>query len=131
MNVYVPPVNSMSVDFDLADRLPCMDVGKWIVCGDWIAHNACWYPFVESDTRGARLLDWCDDLGLHVVNDGSGTREDRGTGRMSVPDVSCGSLSDACDWSVHTGFTSDHLPDVIQFGDSVSAVASTFRMMWD
>jgi len=134
LNVYVPPVNSFNVDMNVLDRLPDMSEGRWIVGGDWNAHDVAWDEFVESDSRGADLVTWADGRGLHVLNDGSATRLERGSGRPSVPDVSLVSscLRDICRWSVSVGFTSDHLPVVIDVGgNGRDERPPSKRLMWD
>jgi len=132
-NVYVPPVNSREVTLSEVERCIC-DESRWIVCGDWNAHDGSWDPFVAGDERGAWLVEWFEERDLHVMNDGSGTREERGTGRLSVPDVTAVSrmLADDCSWQVVPGFLSDHLPIILSVGaGDPERRREVKRLMWD
>ena len=70
-----------------------------------------WDPFLKFDDRGEEIEDW-----MEVLNDHSGTRFDRHTGKESSPDVTlCRKyFAGKCDWSTldHIG-NSDHLPIII------------------
>jgi ribonuclease HI len=133
VNVYAPPESGVHVNLSLLECLPDMREGAWIVCGDFNAHARDWDPYAESDERGTMLLEWADGAGLHVLNDGTATRRERGTHRMSAPDVSLVSdcVLDGCGWRVHEGFTSDHLPIVIELHGESDQRENDMRRMWD
>ena len=133
VNVYVPPASGVNVDLSVLERLPRMDAGCWIVGGDWNGHHTCWDAVAEQDDRGEWLLEWYDDRGLVVMNDGSMTRKERGTARQSSPDVTLVSRNMAtdCHWSVCEKFMSDHLPLVLKYGVELVEKRCVQRCVWD
>ena len=101
--------------------------------GDWNGHHSCWDELAEPDARGEWLLEWFDDRGLAVLNDGAVTRRERGTVRRSTPDVSLVSRSVAtnCRWAVFDKMLSDHLPMMVEFGEGVDDRKCVQRCVWD
>ena len=75
-----------------------------------------WNDNQPSDHMGKRLEIWLIDSGMGVLNDGSGTRINRGTGNLSAPDVSI--MHQSClaraDWWVGPHLGSDHFPVMIR-----------------
>ena len=69
------------------EGFPNMSCGRWIIGGDWNAHDVQWDELVNSDDRGLELSDWVEGRGLVVCNDGTVTREERSSSRRSTPDV--------------------------------------------
>jgi len=134
VNVYVPPVNSRVVELSGIEGMCDMSEGSWFVGGDWNAHNICWDPFVEGDERGEMVMEWLDERGLVVLNDGTASRKERGSGRPSVPDVTAvsGGMRNECRWEVVEGFTSDHFPIVVTVGEGgVRPSREVKRLMWN
>ena len=83
-----------------------------IICGDLNGHNALWGS-KKNDANGNVIIDIINDFNLVCLNDGSGTRIDRSTGKMSCLDLTLVSMKIAakCTWVVGDDFwDSDHLP---------------------
>ena len=85
VNIYAPPASSSTIDLKVLDNLPDMREDRWIVGGDWNAHDGQWDLTAKPDKRGEELLDWIDEQQLIVCNDGSVTRKERGSDRKSTP----------------------------------------------
>ena len=133
LNVYAPPVNSGTLEEALLDVLPVGNGGNWIVCGDFNAHHVEWDSLVVGDSRGRRLMDLADEHMLAVLNDGTPTRAERGTQRLSSPDVTLctGSLAANMRWEVIRGMSSDHFPIVCELGGREEAAADKAQPTWD
>ena len=86
-NVYIPPTSSRQEEESIdLNRLP---KGKeWIVLGDVNAHHEAWDNFLNPDVRGEKIMEWVDAGRFMVINNGAATRIERGSGRLSTPDVS-------------------------------------------
>ena len=114
-NVYVRPANSEGEVVKLETSL--IPTGKnSIICGDFNAHSEVWDPFLKFDDRGEEIENWIQTNDLEVLNDHSGTRFDRHTGKESAPDVTfCGQdFAGKCEWSTSDPIgNSDHLPIII------------------
>ena len=133
INVYAPPANSASVDLEVLSKLPSMHSGRWVVAGDWNAHDRCWDLVSAPDARGGMLMEWADDVGLTVANDGGVTRVERGTSRHSTPDVTLTSrgLRDRCTWEVKHQLGSDHWPILIEVGGGHTPTGGKSSLVWN
>jgi ribonuclease HI len=111
MNVYIPPASTTTGDGRL-ERLRGSGEGKWVVGGDFNAHHSLWESRGKMDARGRKLVEWADERGLTILNDGSVTWQGRGTGVTSTPDVTLCSeeVAGLVEWEVCTGLGSDHRP---------------------
>ena len=129
-NLYCRPSRSHTAQSTLA--LPVLpNSPDCLILGDLNAHHNMWDEFQPIDTREEETLDWCLENDLHVMNDGSHTRNNiHSTARQtpdsegkSSPDVSiCGSTwSRGYTWitTVPIG-SSDHLPILITLDEAVS-----------
>ena len=110
-NVYCPPSSSeRTTSFD-ATNIPIHT--NSIICGDFNGHDELWDEHASPDKRGEEIEEWATTNGLTVINDGTPTRWDRHSKKMSTPDVTfCGSdFAGKADWSVGEPIDkSDHLP---------------------
>jgi ribonuclease HI len=121
-NVYVPPHNSKGQDVIrlVTDIIPALKSS--LICGDLNAHTPLWDSIQPMDERGEQLVDWAMDTQLSILNDGSATRVNVGTGNGSTPDLTlCGSdLSGKVSWRVGEPIgSSDHLPIEITINSKV------------
>ena len=120
-NFYCPPENSkgQEIQFDL-DLIPA--VASSIICGDFNAHHPIWDQIQPEDSRGTDMVDWSNLKNLSLLNDGSVSRHNPGTGNGSTPDITlCGSFwSDKSSWAVDGNEIggSDHLPIIISIHTS-------------
>jgi ribonuclease HI len=113
-NVYAPPRR----DGAAADGL---DWG-WlpaeansIISGDFNAHSPLWDEQQPSDRRGETLEEWIMGSSMAILNDGSVTRVNPGTGGLSTPDVTLAdsNIASACTFAVDESMGSDHLPVIV------------------
>ena len=81
-NVYIPPGES---DVDLSWIQTSKNT---VLAGDWNGHTRLWDESQPEDKRGDKMLDWIILNNLSCLNDGTGTRINRGTGNENAPGVS-------------------------------------------
>lgn len=112
--IYIPPrinINDNLRDFMLRYR------DKFLMLGDVNCHSEVWgNPF--SDVRGRKLLDYIDEAGLVILNDGSPTRINYANQRPTAVDISLATPDIALEfeWKViEEPLGSDHLPIILKF----------------
>ena len=68
-----------------------------------------------------------------MLNDGSTTRRDRGSGLESTPDVSLAheDVAGTCNWTVHRKLSSDHYPIVVEVGTRAEKVQKAKVYAWN
>ena len=92
------------------------DPSKLIVLGDFNSHNTLWGSSV-TNCNGRALEDFILENDLVLLYDGSGTRSDPHSGKLSKLDITLASpqIGNKCDWSVLPGILgSDHFPIIIE-----------------
>ena len=79
------------------------------------------------------MADWAAESGLVILNEGDVTRVERGSGRVSSPDVSLCSqpLAGELGWRVVKALGSDHFPILISSGEAVQQGENKGRLVWD
>ena len=116
-NVYCPPSSSQAHE-SLRLATETLPAGKdCIIAGDFNAHSILWDSEQPPDNRGTDVEDWAIENDLNILNDGSPTHVNRGTGGLSTPDISfCGkSWQNKTAWSVEDPIgNSDHNPILIE-----------------
>ena len=83
-----------------------------VICGDLNGHNSLWGS-EKNDTNGNVIIEIINDFNLVCLNDGSRTRIDKSTGKMSCLDLTLVNMNIApkCTWMVGDDFwDSDRLP---------------------
>uniref|UniRef100_A0A1I8J844 PWWP domain-containing protein n=2 Tax=Macrostomum lignano TaxID=282301 RepID=A0A1I8J844_9PLAT len=130
LNCYMPPGEDGEWRKSL-NRLPSGE--KWIVGGDFNAHDEAWDGEVEEDARGSTLTEWADDRNLVCLNDGSATRVSKGTGIRSTPDVTfCHNTQEQqWSWSTLQKLSSDHLPILLQAGGGKTEEKARRLIRWN
>ena len=129
LNVYCPPHNSEGINEDTIERtikkLPKDEC--WLIEGDWNAHHHLWDNMVPKDRRGKGLNKWIKENRGFVLNDGSVTRQERGTQRRSTPDITLchESWVSRMEWRTLQRLSSDHL--VIEIGINAEVVTEPPR----
>lgn len=105
---------------------------KMIVCGDFNAHNTLWGS-IKNDKNGRLVEDMLEDYDLVCLNDGTGTRIDRRTGRLSCLDLSMVSRKFGAEftWFVEDcAWDSDHFPVVFSMHASFVYNKANFIPKW-
>lgn len=118
VNIYNPCLQIG--DDELANVLDGIE-GSVLICGDLNGHNHLWGG-KHNDRNGQVIEDFINNSDLVCLNDGSGTRIDKRTGKMSCLDLSIISNSCAakCSWRVEENcWDSDHFPISIGIFDKV------------
>ena len=118
-NVYLPNTSNQHNSFDPSLIKPGP---ASLILGELNGHSQMWDQIQPQDQREDEILDWILDNDLHILNDGSATRNSRITGNDSTPDISlCGS-----NWSAKTSWrlaepigSSDHLPIFIELNHKI------------
>ena len=112
------PLNSADLEEDLLHTLPGGNGDDWLISINFNANHSNWDRLAREDQRGRWLMEWADERGLVILNDGSPTRTERGTNRVSSPDVTlcCGLLAERAVWKVDRALGSDHFPILAEFG---------------
>lgn len=88
------------------------------VCGDLNGHSTLWGSEI-TDKSGKAIEAMADDNDFMCLNDGTGTRIDVKTGKLSCIDVTfCSEFAfNRCRWNVLSdNWGSDHFPIISQFG---------------
>ena len=109
VNVYN---TSADINMEIFDKLLDGINGTVMLCGDFNAHNTLWGS-IKNDKNGKLIEDMLDDYNLVCLNDGTGTRLDKHTGRLSCLDLTLVSrdLGVDCTWFVEDcAWDSDHFP---------------------
>ena len=110
-SVYCP--SDVALDNDELDALHHHFGGRnSVILGDFNAHHCLWGS-QRSDTRGRQMMDFISGSDLAILNDGSPTRIDDGTGDVSCIDLSLVSSNIAArfEWATYDDtLGSDHLP---------------------
>jgi len=92
---------------------------KMVWCGDFNSHNTLWGS-EKRDQNGLVVEELLELRGLVCINDGSGTRIDIGSGKMSALDLTLVSdnLARKSTWNVMTqnNIGSDHFPILCKIG---------------
>ena len=130
-NVYIPPTRTREEE----DRITWNKLPKgenWVILGDLNAHHEAWDNLVDGDERGEKVMEWVDENRLMVINDGSATREERGTGRQSTPDVTIchEGLAGRTSWTVKPKMFSDHLPVILELNKKHEKGKQVNRYAW-
>jgi len=109
VNVYAPPVRQGGLNPNWSSLVVSQNR---IFAGDWNCHSPLWDPFQPADRLGEELEEWVGRNQLGVVNDGAGTRMNRGTGGWSCPDITVApnALLGRVEWSCLDLRGSDHVP---------------------
>ena len=114
VNVYRPPSRRAHQvqDFSTSELPTAQNI---IIGGDLNVHASSWDQWQPEDEMGAKLEDWMADNDFGIVNDGSATRVNAGTGGRSAPDVTMVNnfWLDKVEWSTIECMGSDHLPIII------------------
>ena len=118
-NMYLP---NSSTQHNLFDPFLIKPGPSSLILGDLNGHSQMWDPIQPQDRRGDEILDWILDNDLHILNEGSATRNSRITGNDCPPDISlCGS-----NWSAKTSWrlaeligSSDHQPILIEINHKI------------
>ena len=118
-NVYLTNTSTQHNSFDPSLIKPGPSS---LILGDLNGLSQMWDPIQPQDQRGDEILDWILDNDLHILNDGSATRNSGITGNESTPDIFiCGS-----NWSAKTSWrlaepigSSDHLPILIEINHKI------------
>ena len=134
LNLYVPPEARGRLEEENLRALPDCREGRWLVCGDWNAHDVMWDEWVSGDRRGEMVLEWMSERELRLLNDGAATRRGRGTGNLSAPDLSMVSddLAQDVQWEVVRELGSDHFPILIRGnGDGTTGGSQERVLAWD
>jgi endonuclease/exonuclease/phosphatase family metal-dependent hydrolase len=133
-NVYCPPIRGETAAsaFNTCG-LPASK--RDIVLGDLNAHSPLWDRLQPSDNRGEAIEGWMMEKDFAVVNDGTPTRVNRGTGRGSAPDVSLVHQSqvDKVGWGCLECLGSDHLPILLEWECRVEVLKArvpSLRRSW-
>lgn len=103
-----------------------------IICGDFNSYNTLWGSD-RTDRNGNVIESFIDTHDLFCLNDGSGTRLDTHTGKMSCIDLTfCSqSLAHKCSWFVHDDkWGSDHYPICLQVGIDTYRSNPTHSSSW-
>ena len=80
--------------------------------GDFNGHSVAWDNRMDEDQRGKDILEWADNNGMHICNDGTPTRTSPENGNESAPDVTIANknISGKVNWKVLDSIGSDHHP---------------------
>ena len=89
-----------------------------ILLGDFNAHNRLWEPHCTIDNAPSKeIIQFINNKGLVLLNDGSPTRHDINAGRLSALDLTFASpnLSGKSEWKAHDHLLgSDHYPVILE-----------------
>ena len=122
-NFYCPPNNTLPGNPDKLLRLDLLPTSKnAIIAGDFNAHSPIWDNVQKEDERGEILETWVSNNDLHILNDGSPTRINKGTVGLSTLDISIvgSNWSGTTDWVVEDDIgASDHQPILISVRDQI------------
>ena len=114
VNVYRPPSRRAHQvqDFSTSELPTAQNI---IIGGDLNVHASSWDQWQPEDEMGAKLEVWMADNDFGIVNDGSATRVNAGTGGRSAPDVTLinNFWLDKVEWCTIECMGSDHLPIII------------------
>ena len=125
INIYCPPDSKKRpADLDMA-WLPANS--NTIYAGDLNAHSRLWDNTQRPDERGTTVEDWLIDNGLHCLNDGAHTRNNRASAGESTPDVTISSqdISSKIKWHVdHNAMGSDHLPIILELNNGTTRLVN-------
>ena len=92
------------------------DASGVILLGDFNSHNAMWGS-PSTNQNGKTLENFIIDNNLMILNDGSGTRLDPRTGKLSHLDITLASpqIANRCYWKVAANkLGSDHFPVITE-----------------
>ena len=84
-NVYLPNTSTQHSSFDPSLIKPGPSS---LILGDLNGHSQMWDPIQPQDQRGDEILDWILNNDLHILDDGSATRNSQIIGNGSTPDIS-------------------------------------------
>ena len=125
LNIYCPPIRTLPGESRTAGFDPSvLPSGRRVVIGgDVNAHSPLWDDNQPSDEMGEALEQWLLEKEMGVLNDGSPTRVNRGTGGGSAPDLTIvhSSLVGSARWEVADSFGSDHSGLLIELDCGVCA----------
>ena len=125
LNVYCPPIRVLPGETRTAGFDPSvLPSGRRVVIGgDVNAHSPLWDDSQPSDEMGEALEQWLLESQMTVLNDGSPTRVNRGTGGGSAPDLTVvhSSLVGRAKWAVSESFGSDHSAMLVELECGVCA----------
>ena len=125
LNVYCPPIRVLPGELRTAGFDPSvLPSGRRVVIGgDVNAHSPLWDDNQPSDEMGEALEQWLLESGMSVLNDGSPTRVNRGTGGGSAPDITVvhSSQMSGATWEVADSFGSDHSGLLVELACGVVA----------
>ena len=133
LNVYCPPIRVLPGESRTAGFDPSvLPSGRRVVIGgDVNAHSPLWDDNQPSDEMGETLEQWLLESQMAVLNDGSPTRVNRGTGGGSAPDLTMVHSSQVgrATWEVTESFGSDHSALLVELECGV-CVRSTPSVEW-
>ena len=125
-SAYCP--SGVALDNDELDALHHHFGGRnSVILGDFNAHHCVWGS-QRSDGRGRQMMDFIAGSDLVILNDGSPTRVDDGTGDVSSIDLSLVSsnLATRFSWATYDDtLGSDHLPIVLSLSCDFVRTPST------
>ena len=132
-NVYCPPTRGANhVQEFCTSELPVTQNN--IIGGDLNVHSCTWDQWQPENVMGGKLEDWLADYNFSIMNDGSATRINAGTGGLSAPDVTMvhNDWLDKVEWSTAECMGSDHLPIVVTVDCPVTTLKSpTSELRWN
>ena len=132
-NVYCPPTRGANhVQEFCTSELPFTQNN--IIGGDLNVHSCTWDQWQPENVMGGKLEDWLADYNFSIMNDGSATRINAGTGGLSAPDVTMvhNDWLDKVEWSTAECMGSDHLPIVVTVDCPVTTLKSpTSELRWN
>ena len=133
LNVYCPPIRVLPGESRTAGFDPSvLPSGRRVVIGgDVNAHSPLWDDNQLSDEMGEALEQGLLESQMAVLNDGSPTRVNRGTGGGSAPDLTMVHSSQVgrATWEVTESFGSDHSALLVELECGV-CVRSTPSVEW-
>ncbi len=82
-NLYVAPIRGQ----DTLGLAPTEPGNLFLAGGDLNAHPPLWDEHQPADQRGELVEDWLLSQNASILNDGTATCVNRGTGGLSTPDI--------------------------------------------
>ena len=140
-NLYVPPVRTNASRGTITQAGDPFDASKWpahsddLILGDINAHSSLWDDNWDGqpDARGKIIEEWMANTNMAFLNDGSPTHTNRTTGKRTAPDMAFAhpSMLDKMSWEVRNDFSSDHLPIIISYDDTMPMINDKPTYKWN
>ncbi len=119
---------------DVLALAPTESGNLFLAGGDLNAHSPLWDEHQQADQRGELVDDWLLSQNARILNDGTATCVNRGTGGLSKPDITTVSnaWSTGTEWTVGEDLGSNRLPITTTIRCEVPAAsASQRRTRWN